>query len=299
MRAGTVALVGRPNTGKSTLLNALTGARLAITSRHPQTTRDRILGILTEDDAQYVFVDTPGLHAPRTKLGTRMNVLAEDAARSADVIAFVSDVPRRGEAPIRIEDLRLLEKLPEGVPVVMLLTKIDKIELKEGLFPTLEAWGGAHAFEEIVPISAKKRDGIDKLKETFKKYLPKGDPLYPPDELTDKPVRFFAAEFIREQVLQKTRQEVPHGVAVTIDAFQETDRLARITATIHVDKDSHKAIVIGARAAVLKEIGTKARERIERFIDKKVHLDLLVKATPGWYENEARLRDLGYDLSGR
>lgn len=297
-RAGTVALVGRPNVGKSTLLNALLGARLAITSRHPQTTRDRIAGILTTDDTQYVLFDTPGLHAPRNRLGQRMNELARGAVADADAIMVVTDVGPKTPPEVDPRDREVLATIPSNKPVVLVINKIDRVTPKERLFEVLAAYGAAREFEAIVPISALKKNGIERVLEAVRPLLPEGDPLYPDDELSDRPVRFFVAELLREQVLARTRQEVPHGVAVTVDAFEEpaaaSKRPVRITLTIHVAKDSHKGIVIGQGGKMLAAIGTAARERAEALLDQRVHLDVRVKATPGWFDDAARLVDLGY-----
>lgn len=299
-RAGTVALVGRPNVGKSTLLNALVGARLAITSHHPQTTRDRVAGILTTDETQFVFLDTPGLHDPRNRLGQRMNDVARGTAEDADLVVFVTDVGRGASAEVPVADREALAKITaEGRPVVLVVNKIDRVVDKERLFELLAAYAALHDFEAIVPLSAKKRDGTARLLDVMRPLLPAGEPLYPEDELSDRPVRFFVAELVREQVLARTRQEVPHGVAVTIDAFEEPPagkraRPIRITLTIHVAKDSHKGIVIGQGGKMLGAIGTAARERAERLLERKVHLDVRVKATPGWFDDAARLADIGY-----
>ncbi|MBS2018461.1 MAG: GTPase Era [Deltaproteobacteria bacterium] len=300
-RAGTLALVGRPNVGKSTLLNALLGERLAITSHQPQTTRDRIAGILTVERAQYVFLDTPGVHAPRHKLGERMNDLAKSAAAEADVAIFVTDVRVRGEtldATPSDEDLAILATIPEGKPTLLVVNKVDRVQPKSLLFPLLEAWQKARPTATLIPVSAMKRDGVPRILAEAGALLPEGEPLYPPDELSDKPVRFFVSELVREQILKRTRQEVPHGVAVTVDAFEDGAKMARITVTIHVAKESHKGILIGDKGAMLRTIGSEARRRAESLLGKKVHLQTFVRATPGWFDDAARLADLGYGDGG-
>lgn len=304
MRAGTIALVGRPNVGKSTLLNAILGERLAIVSHHPQTTRDRIAGIVTTDRAQFVFQDTPGVHAARNRLGKRMNELATGTAAECDVIVFVVDVSAAANAEIRPEDTKVLAQLDkeEGErPVILVINKIDRVTEKPKLIDVLTSFSSMHDFAAVVPISAKKRDGIDRLLGEIEKLLPEGDFLYPEDELSDKPVRFFVAEMVREQVLMRTREEVPHGVAVTIDAYEEPNpkrktakAVTRITLTVHVAKESHKGIIIGKGGSMLQEIGAAARQRAERLIGGQVHLDIKVRATPNWFDDDARLVDLGY-----
>jgi GTP-binding protein Era len=309
-RAGTVALVGRPNVGKSTLLNAILGERIAIVSHHPQTTRDRIAGILTRDATQFVFQDTPGMHSPRNRLGKRMNDVATGTAEECDVIVFVVDVSAAANAEIRPEDTKVLgqiAKASEGEPrpVILVINKIDRVTEKAKLIDVLAAFGSMHAFAAVIPISAKKRDGVDRLLDEIAKLLPAlepGEPFpFPEDELSDKPVRFFVSEMVREQVLMRTREEVPHGVAVTVDSYEEPNpkrktskAVTTIKLTVHVAKDSHKGIIIGAGGKMLKEIGTAARQRAERMIGGQVHLDIKVKATPNWFDDDARLLDLGY-----
>jgi GTP-binding protein Era len=296
-RAGTIALVGRPNVGKSTLLNALLGERIAITSPHPQTTRDRIVGILTSHElgAQLVFLDTPGIHAPRHELGKRMNDLAMASARDADVVVFMTDVAAEPPARVRDDDRRILETLPQGTPTLLVVNKVDRVKPKELLFPVLEAYGAARDFAAIVPVSAMKRDGIERIVREAAALLPEGEPLYPEEDLSDKPLRFFVAELVREQILRRTREEVPHGVAVEIDAYDDGPNLARIAVTIHVAKESHKAILIGGRGKMLAAIGTAARKRAEQLVGKKVHLETFVRATPRWFDDPSRLAELGYD----
>lgn len=304
VRVGRVAIVGRPNVGKSTLLNALLGEAISITSHHPQTTRDRVLGVLTEKDAQYIFLDTPGVHRARTKLGARMNQEARDAARDADVILFMTDPQRAVNLPgFRASDLALLKELPANVPVILALNKIDRVHDKTTLFGVLEAHAKAYDFACIVPISAKRRDGLDAVKKEIYDRLPRhpaGEPLpFEEDALTDRPVRYLVAEFVREQILRRTREEVPHGVAVVVDHFDDAQKVPRIEVSIHVDKEAHKKIVIGRAGSLLKEIGTLARTKVERLLGTQVHLQLWVRVTPGWYESDSQLKDLGYAASER
>jgi GTP-binding protein Era len=297
VRAGRIALVGRPNVGKSTLLNALLGERIAITSPHPQTTRAVVRGVVTRGDAQYVLVDTPGLHAARSRLGQHMNEAAQKTAADADAVVFIMQAPAEGAPPQPSnDDVALLEGLPAR-PTVVAVNKIDRVKKKDELLPFLSAIAplvASRRFEAVVPISARRADGVDQLLDALRPLLPKQPMLCDPDTLSDQPARFFVAEFVREQVLKQTRQEVPHGVAVVVESFDESGAIARIEATIHVARESHKKIVIGASGQMLKAIGIAARERIERMLDQKVHLRLHVRATPGWMDNDARLRELGY-----
>ena len=300
-RAGTVALIGRPNVGKSTLLNALLGERIAITSHHAQTTRDRIAGILTRDGAQYVFLDTPGFHRARHKLGERMNEVARAAAAECDVAVFMTEPEMRStpegvvcNPTVREDDRAILRAIPAKTPVVLLVNKIDKIKPKALLFPLLEAYGKERDVAAIVPVSALKADNLGAILEEVAKHLPEGEALFDEDELSDKPVRFFVGEFVREQILRRTRQEIPHGVAVTVEAFDENPKLVRISVTIHVVKESHKGIIIGDGGKMLSAVGKAARLRAEELIGRKVHLETFVRTTAGWFDDAARLADMGY-----
>lgn len=291
--------MGRPNVGKSTLLNAIVGEPLAITSHKPQTTRDRITGVLTKDEAQLVLVDTPGLHEPRTRLGERMNREARGAIEGSDVVVFVTDVGKEPSARVHDGDLPLLASLPK-VPTVLVLNKVDRVKTKDRLLPLLEAYEKAHPFVALVPLSARAREGtagrkgIARLVEVIRELLPAGERAYEADALTDKPTSFFVAEAIREQILLKTEAEVPHGVAVVIERFDESGKTVKIDASIAVDKPSHKRILIGRGGAMLKEIGTAARARIEELVGRKVHLSLWIKVAPRWQESDAKLAELGY-----
>jgi GTPase len=294
-RAGRVAILGRPNVGKSTLLNALVGERIAITSSHPQTTRDQIRGIFTDEDAQLVFIDTPGVHRARTKLGARMNQLARDATRDCEIVFFMTDLAPGSGSEMREVDRVILAQVPAKTPVILVLNKSDKMKDKTKLFPILEGYAKAHPFAEIVPMSARKQDsGVRHLLEAVKKLLPVGEKIFPDDELSDRPVRFFVSEMVREQILAKTRDEVPHGIAVTVERFDEAPRVPHISATIHVDREGHKKIVIGEKGAVIKAVGQGARKRIEELVGRQVHLELWVRVTPRWYESDAQLKDMGY-----
>lgn len=294
-RAGHVAIVGRPNVGKSTLLNALVGERIAIISSHPQTTRDRIRGILTDRDAQLVFVDTPGVHRARTKLGARMNQIARDVTREADVVFFMTDLTESSGPTMRDVDQAILKDIPAKMPVILVLNKADKIKDKTRLFPILEGYAKVREFSSIVPMSAMKQDsGVARLVAEAKKLVPEGEKVFPDDELSDKPIRFFVAEMVREQILAKTRDEVPHGVAVTVERFDEEGRVPTISATIHVDREGHKKIIVGEKGQFIKTVGQNARKRIEELVGKQVHLELWVRVTPRWYESESQLKEMGY-----
>ncbi|HEY1695576.1 MAG TPA: GTPase Era [Polyangiaceae bacterium] len=286
-RSGRVALLGRANVGKSTLLNALLGEPIAITSQHPQTTRDAVRGVLTAGDTQYVFVDTPGLHEARTRLGHRMNDTAREQARDADVVVLVVE-PWADPA-----DLALARGL-EGPPALLVVNKIDRVKDKTKLLPVLSAFAEAHAFAATVPMSAKRANGTDRLLKELRELLPEQPYLYEADTLSDQPVRFFVAEFVREQILAHTRQEVPHGVAVVVERFDEGQDLPRIELAIHVARESHKGILVGAKGNMMKRIGTAARLRVESMLGKHVHLKLWVRVTPDWMNDPSKLRELGY-----
>jgi GTP-binding protein Era len=298
--AGTVAIVGRPNVGKSTLLNALLGEPIAITSPHPQTTRDQILGVLTRPNAQFVFLDTPGIHTAKTRLGVRMNALALGALDQADVVVLLTQI-KVGPSPqaancetMSDADRAILKALPSSKPIVLALNKIDRLKNKPALLPVLEAHAKEHPFAALVPISALHSNGTDRLLDELQNLLPVQPKLFDDQTLSDKPVRFFVAEFVREQILRKTREEVPHGVAVVVERFDEAGPIPRIELIIHVDKDSHKKILIGARGELLKAIGTEARERVEAMLGKHVFLKLWVRVTPGWYTTDQGLSTVGY-----
>jgi len=289
-------LVGRPNVGKSTLLNALVGQHLAVTSHHPQTTRDRIVGVLTEREAQFVLVDTPGMHTPKTRLGIRMNHEARGAIEGSDVVVFVTDVREIPGDTVQDDDVPLLASLeaPSSRPVVLVVNKVDRVKDKALLLPLLEAYGALRDFAALVPISAKKDVGARPLVAALRGLLPEGERSFDDDTLTDRPARFLVAELVREQILKKTRAEVPHGVAVVVERFDESGKTVKIELVVIVDKESHKKIVIGRGGALLKDIGTSARARIEALLGRKVHLAIWVKVMRGWYENDARLVELGY-----
>jgi GTP-binding protein Era len=281
-----VAILGRPNAGKSTLLNALLGTKLAIVAAKPQTTRTSIQGVLTLPGAQMVFLDTPGIHKSDTPLNRRMMDAVRAAAEAPDVILFVIDVL----ATPTHEDTRALDLAKKaGAPVIAVLNKIDWLKEKPEILKRIEQYRAWHDFAAFVPISARRGTGIDELRDEIVKHLPAGPALFPEDYLTDQPERFFAAEVIREKVLHHTEQEVPHAVAVGIDTWEETPKLIRIAATIYVEKPGQKAILIGSGGAMLKKIGTQARQDLERAFERKVFLETFVKVRSRWREEAAFL----------
>ena len=313
-RAARVALIGRPNVGKSTLLNAALEQPLAIVSPTPQTTRDALLGVVHHKSAEIALLDTPGLHRPRTELGRVMNNAAREAARSADVVVFVTDVPaidkpktredaepRRAALTPHPGDLALLADLGTEVPTVLVVNKVDRAKDKAALLPLIEALARARSFAAVVPISALRKDGVLRVLDEVEKLCPEGPWRYGPDDITDRPTRFFAAEYVREQILRATQAEVPHAVAVVIDRFFEPPAEAggslgtlHIDATICVERPGQKRILIGKGGELLKEIGTRARLRIEELTGRKVNLKLWVRVSPGWRESAAQLEELGY-----
>jgi GTPase len=290
MKFGYVSLIGRPNAGKSTLLNRLVGAKLAIVSDKPQTTRNRILGVQNYPDGQVVFIDTPGIHRPLHRMNVRMVDAALDAMRQVDVVGLVVDATERTGGGDRF-----MQDLVRNVssPVVLVLNKIDLVS-KPKLLPVMEAWSKEHAFADIVPISAQTGDNADRLQAVFLDHLPEGEPLYPPDYLTDQPERFFVAEIVREQVLRHTHAELPYTSAVVVDRFEEPDEkgLMRLYCSILVERDSQKPIVVGRGGEMVKRIGTAARAELERFFDARVFLDLMVKVRSDWREDERVLDQL-------
>jgi GTPase len=294
-RAGFASLIGRPNAGKSTLLNRMVGVKIAIVSDKPQTTRTRIVGVKNYDDGQIVFVDTPGIHRPLHRLNVRMVDAAVETLREVDVVALIFDAstkPGRGD--------EYVSNLLKGVrsPVVLVLNKIDLVP-KASLLPLMERAQGWHDFAAIVPVSAATGDGVDRLERVLLERMPESEPIYPEDYLTDQPERALAAEIVREKVLLHTRAELPFSTAVAVDQFDESERdqLLRIYCTIFVEQESQKPIVIGRGGEMIKRIGTEARQDLERFFDTKVFLDLRVKVNPDWRNDERTLDDLGVPKS--
>jgi len=290
--SGFIALIGRPNVGKSTLLNRILGQKVAITSNKPQTTRNRILGIHTTERAQLLFLDTPGLHQAKGNLNRYMVEQATTACSGVDLVLLLTEagtpLPEPDE-PVR----RLLGSLK--VPISLVINKIDRVA-KPALLGQIDAWRQLHDFRDIFPVSALSGNGVDAMVTLLENQLPPGPPYYPEDMVTDLPERFIAAEMVREKVMRRTRDEVPYGVAVTVDQFEEKPgrNLVALHATIHVERDSHKRILIGKGGQMLKAIGQDARREIERFLGTRVFLDLFVKVQPDWTRSERLLRDLGY-----
>ena len=303
MRFGTIAIIGRANVGKSTFLNAALGEPLAIVSPLPQTTRDTLLGVVHRDDAQLAFLDTPGLHRARTELGRRMNASAREAARSAELVLFMTDVehllsPTGKREPLDPEDARLIAELDPSVPALAAINKIDRLRDRTKLIPLLEAFAKARSFEAIVPVSLRAKRDVERLLDLLAGLVPEGPPGYDEDTLTNRPSSFFVREYVREAVLAGARGEVPHAVAVAIDSYDDGPELVRIEATLHVEKTGQRAILVGRGGQKLKEIGTRARERIEALVGRKVFLKLFVRVTPRWKSVPRQLAELGYEKVG-
>jgi GTP-binding protein Era len=290
-RCGVVAIVGRPNVGKSTLLNALVGHKISITSRRPQTTRHRVLGVVTGDDAQLVFVDTPGF---QTRHGGALNrTLNRNVRQALAEVDAVLMVVEAGE--FRDDDAAVLKLLPAGVPVLLAVNKSDRLGDPARMLPFLQRVAAVREFAEIVPVSAQRRRNLRDLTRAVAAHLPEQPPMYEPDTLTDRNERFLAAEMVREKLFRLLGDEVPYGSAVVIEKFAEEGRLRRIHAAIVVEKDGHKAIVIGKGGEKLKEIATEARKDMERLFGGKVFLEVWVKVRGRWTEDHALVRRFGYD----
>lgn len=283
MKSGFVAIVGRPNVGKSTLINKIVGEKIAAVSRKAQTTRTRIMGVVTDENSQIIFMDTPGMHAPRTKLGNFMEGSIASALDGADVVLLMADVAELGAKTLQID------KLPKGMNIFLVINKTDATP-KETLLPIIDKVAKEYDFSGIFPISAKKGDGIDVLLKSIREILPEGVKYFPDDSITDQPERVIISELVREKCMRLLGDEIPFGIAVEIEEF----KLPLLRACIFCDKDSHKGIIIGKNGAKLKEIGTKAREDIERLLQEKVHLELWVKVCEGWRDNNRNLKEFGY-----
>ncbi len=296
MKSGFATILGRPNAGKSTLLNALVGEKLAIVTHKPQTTRNRVMGILNlpahkgRSQAQIVLIDTPGVHRSDSRLDKRMMREVMDALAGCDLLLHIVDVTRRFGAEEKVT-LDLVKQA--RTPGVLLLNKIDAIA-KPLLLPMMDQWRQRHEYREIVPISALHRQGLDTLLDIIRDALPEGVPYFPEEQITDQPVRFLAAEIIREQVLLETEEEVPYAATVLIERFEEAAKLTRIAATIYCERDSQKAILIGKGGQMLKRIGTAARREIEPMLGQKVFLELFVKVRPGWRDSREFVESLDW-----
>ncbi len=290
MKCGFVSLVGRPNVGKSTLLNQILGMKLAITSDKAGTTRNIINGIYNDSDSQIIFVDTPGIHKPNHKLGNLLNKKAYTTNEDVDVILFLVDIAKGfGKG-----DQFVLNKIKDKeIPVILLLNKIDQISDKTKLLKEIDTLKDFYPFTEIIPISAKKRDNVDNLLQTLKKYLTEEERIYSEEELTNVSTRFIMGEFVREKVLKLTKEEVPHAVTCYVENYEEEEHVVHIQVLIVVDRDNLKKIIIGKQGAMLKEIGTMARKDMEHFLGKKVFLETYVKTLKNWRDEEKYFSELG------
>ena len=289
-RSGFVAIVGRPNAGKSTLVNRLVGQKISIVTSKPQTTRNRIQGIVTSSAGQIVFIDTPGLHEANSALGRQMMQEVAAALEGIDVLLLMTDL----SGPEPKADELLLEKARRfRGKTILALNKIDRLP-KPKLLPSMESFAKAFDFAAIVPISALKGSGCDELLREILKHLPEGAPYFPEDQVTDQPERFLAAEIIREKAIQRMYHEVPYALAVFAEKFEETPKLLRIEALINVERDSQKKILIGHKGEMIKRIGTEARKELERFFGTRIYLGLHVKVSPDWRENPQKVRELDW-----
>lgn len=291
-RSGYVAIIGRPNVGKSTLINRVLGQKLCITSRRPQTTRHRILGIKTTELGQFIYVDTPGIHSDGKRAMNRyMNRAAAASVEDVDVVVFVIEGMKWTE-----EDERVLQKLKEtSKPVILVMNKIDKLEDKATLFPQVEKLAALFKFTDIVPLSARKGINLESLEESIYKLMPEGEMIFDEDQLTDRSSRFLAAEMVREKLFRHLGQELPYSLTVDIEQFEDDNGMYRISAVIYVERSGQKSIVIGKKGELLKQVGKDAREDMEKLFDCKVFLQLWVKVREGWSDNERMLRNLGYN----
>lgn len=290
-KSGFVAIIGRPNVGKSTLMNQVIGQKIAIMSDKPQTTRNKIHGVYTTNDSQVVFLDTPGIHKRQSKLGDYMNQTALGTLGEVEAVLFLIDASEGFGGGDRF----IAEQLKQiRTPVILVMNKIDKIE-PQALLPLIEEYRKLHDFAEIVPISARLGNNVNTLLDQIQKYLPAGPQYYPEDQVTDHPEQFVCAELIREKILHMTREEVPHSIAVTIEDMKvEENGTVHISAVIFVERDSQKGIIIGKQGSMLKEVGKQARQDIQRLLGSKIFLELWVKVKKDWRNQERVLRDLGF-----
>lgn len=289
--SGFIAIVGRPNVGKSTLLNHLVGQKISITSRKAQTTRHRITGILTEKNEQFIFVDTPGFQTKHLNtLNRGLNRVVTNSLRNVNVVLFVIETRHFDE-----RDRQVMNLLPPNMPVLLVINKVDNMENKSELLPFIQEVAKEREFAAIVPVSAKQNKQLDTLLNTIRPYLPEGEKIYPEDEITDRNERFLAAELIREKIFRFTGDELPYSVSVVIEQFKMEGQLRRIHAAILVDKEAHKAMLIGKNGERLKEIATQARLDMESLFDGKVYLEVWIKIRSGWADNAQMLKSLGYE----
>lgn len=289
-RSGFVAIIGRPNAGKSTLVNRLVGQKIAIVTSKPQTTRNRIQGIVTKPEGQAVFIDTPGLHEADSALGRQMMKEVAAALEGIDVLLLMLDA---SHAELHFDELLLEKARRFRGKTILALNKVDRVP-KPKLLPLIDSFAKAFDFAHIVPISALKGSGCDELLQEILKQLPEGEPYFPEDQLTDQPERFLAAEIIREKAIQVMYHEVPYALAVFVEKFEETPKLLRIEALMNVERDSQKKILIGHKGETIKKIGTEARKELETILDTKIYLGLYVKVAPDWRENPQKVRELDW-----
>ena len=291
MKVGVVSIVGRPNAGKSTLLNSIIKEKVAITSNKPQTTRNNIQGIYNDEDSQIIFVDTPGIHKPKNKLSKYLNRESYSSLEGVDLVLFMID----SSAPFGKGDEFILDKIKEeNINTFLILNKVDKIK-KDELFNMILEYKDKYDFKEVIPISALKEKNIDELLKTIKEYLDEGERIYPEDYYTDKSIKFLVSELIREKVLRKTREEVPHAVTVVIENFEEKKESILINACIIVERDGIKKILVGHNGEMIKEIGIDSRKDIEELVGKNVYLDLFVKTVNNWRDRDKYLVEFGFD----
>lgn len=291
-KSGFISIVGKPNVGKSTLLNKILGEKVAIVSSKPQTTRTKITGVHTDEDTQYIFTDTPGIHNAKNKLGEFMNKTVHTASSDVDVILYLTDITKKSPE----DETEIINSLPiNGANVFLVINKIDLVS-KEEILPFIAKYQSLYDFCEIVPISAQRGTGVDSLMKTVKQYLPEGPKYFPDDTLTDQPERVIVAEMIREKLFRRMNDEIPFGTAVEIEKmkYDEANNLTDISAVIYCEKASHKGMIIGKQGAMLKRIGSEARHDIERLLDGKVYLKLWVKIEEDWRNKNTDLKNFGY-----
>lgn len=292
-KSGFISLIGRPNVGKSTLMNSLIGEKIAIISSKPQTTRNKIQSILTEDDFQAIFIDTPGIHKPKSKLGNYMVKSAETTLNEVDIVMYLIEPFEK----IKESDLSIIKKLENvKTPVFLIINKIDTVAPEE-ILKVIESYKSVYNFVEIIPISALKGKNKEDLLKTIKKYLPEGPKFFPSDMITDQPERQIVAEIIREKSLHLLQEEIPHGIAVEVSSMKERNNkeIIDIQATIYCERDSHKGIIIGKQGYMLKKIGSNARYEIERLLGSKINLQIWIKVKKDWRDSDFLLKNFGYD----
>ncbi len=290
-RCGYIAIVGRPNVGKSTLMNELIGAKVSITSRKAQTTRHRIMGIQTDEDAQFIYIDTPGFQTRyNNALNKNLNKTVANTLTSADVILFVVDAGVFGQA-----DQQVLDLIPKNVPTILVINKTDKVREKKDLIPFAEKVSALRDFAAIVPVSARQRFQLNRLEDEIRNFLPENPPMFDPEDVTDRSERFMAEEIIREKIFRYTGDELPYTSTVVIEQFERKEKICRVFAAVLVERDAHKAMIIGHKGEKLKEISTEARLDMEKMFGVPVYLEIWVKVKSGWADNEAGLRAYGYD----